>query len=58
MAATIDDAIAAVSALKVSVDALIAKAGQPPVQVDLQPVVDAVNAVKAEVDAAVNPPSA
>lgn len=48
--ATLDDLTTAIADLKTSVDALIAK---PPAAVDVQPQVDAVNAIKADVDAAV-----
>ncbi len=51
--ATLADLDTAIAELKTSVDTLIA---QEPVPPDVQPQVDAVNAIKAEVDAAVTPP--
>ena len=51
-----------VAALKTSAEALIAKASPAPAptpapDVDLQPVADAIQAIKAEIDAALNPAS-
>ncbi len=53
--ATLADLDVAISDLKTSVDTLVAQEPTPP---DVQPQVDAVNAIKAEVDAAVTPPPA
>ena len=52
--AVLDDALAAIATLDADVKLLIASLAPP---VDLQPAVDAVNAVDAEVKAATPPPS-
>lgn len=49
---TQDEVLAKLAALKTSVEALLAL---PPAQTDLQPLGDAVDAIKAEVDAKLSP---
>ena len=53
--ASIDDLNASIAQLDADVKALVAKGSPAPE--DLQPQVDAVNAIDAEVNAAVNPPA-
>ena len=55
--ATIEDAVAQVSVLDATVKQLIAAYQDAKAGPDAQPVVDAVNAVDAEVQAALNPPA-